>query len=100
MGSSVNVAKYINAPDTLATRLDPQLLPPTAELINPGGINAVCPGRPSKNPAISTPPNRYGRMSLAYVHADPPQVKISALPNHKARATSNTTRNTAAMRNR
>ena len=40
IGTSVSVAKYMNAPDTEANRLAPIELPPTRLLIHDEGISA------------------------------------------------------------
>ena len=66
IGTSVNVAKYMNAPATLAIRLDCRLLPPTRPVIQESGmIPASVPARPVKNPATKTPPMSSGNTCLA-----------------------------------
>jgi len=64
IGISVRVAKYIKAPTTEANRTEPNELPPTKLLIHSDGIKPSWPGRPSSNPATSTPPSSKGIICL------------------------------------
>ena len=64
IGTSVSVAKYMNAPETAANRLEATELPPTRLLIHSDGIIPSCPGRPSRKPATSTPPSSSGTICL------------------------------------
>jgi len=65
IGTSVRVAKYMKAPEIPANRLARTELPPTAEAIQAEGNKPSCPGRPSINPAISTPARSKGMICLA-----------------------------------
>ena len=64
MGTSVRVTQYINAPTTEEKRLAPRELPPTRPLTQLEGIIPSWPGRPSRNPATSTPPIKSGKICL------------------------------------
>src|SRR5512139_3860493 len=55
IGTSVSVAKYMNAPSNAAQKLAASELPPTAQATQALGINPSLPGRPSSSPLTSTP---------------------------------------------
>ncbi len=71
MGTSVSVAKYMNAPMMLDTKFARRLSPPTAVLTQAFGIQPSWSGRPSSNPETRTPPSSNGRICLASVHEAP-----------------------------
>lgn len=60
IGTSVKVAKYINAPTIEAKKFENKLFPPTRVAIHFDGIIPSFPGLPSKKPATKTPPNSKG----------------------------------------
>ena len=83
IGTSVSVAKYINAPNTEATRFAASELPPTREATAASGmIPASLPGRPISHPATSTPPKRSGRICLANSHVPRTHSRCSSRSSH------------------
>lgn len=65
IGTSVKVAKYINAPTTDANKFENIELPPTNLVIQKLGIIPSFPGRPRAKPAIKTPTNSNGMICFA-----------------------------------
>lgn len=69
IGTSVNVAKYMNAPVKLAKKFESKELPPTAHSIQWLGmipaITVLSCVEPNKNPAITTPIANRGKICFA-----------------------------------
>ena len=82
MGTSVSVAKYMNAPEMDAKKFAANELPPTSMATYRLGMSASCPGRPRRNPATSTPPKSSGMTWSAYPHVDVYQSCRSSRVNH------------------
>lgn len=74
IGTSVNVAKYINAPVNDAKKLDKSELPPTAHSIQLFGMTPAMAVlscvEPSRKPAVTTPIASNGNICLAKPHED------------------------------
>ena len=72
IGTSVSVAKYMNAPTTEAKRLAAERVAAHRLLIHELGMRprSEPPGPPSRKPATSTPPSRSGRICLAKVQLE------------------------------
>jgi len=60
IGTSVRVAKYINAPKIDAKKFANNELPPTNLPTNLDGIMPSCPTLPRRKPATKTPSNKSG----------------------------------------
>ena len=74
IGTSVNVAKYMNAPEKLAKKFENNEVPPTAHSIHSFGmIPAMTVSscvEPSRNPAVMTPMANNGMICFANPQAD------------------------------
>ena len=79
MGTSVKVAKYINAPIIEANRFDQIEFPPTKADIQLVGIKPDAKefGLPNKNPAASTPNKSRGTICLVNVQVSLIQSEVS-----------------------
>ena len=62
IGISVSVEKYMNAPNTLASRFALIVLLPTARIMSSSGSNGIT------KPAMNTPMSKSGSMSLLNFH--------------------------------
>ena len=97
MGTSVSVAKYIKAPATEANRLAQTELPPRRDWIHCPGISAAWPGRPSMNPATSTPPASSGKICFIKSQVDATQLLHSSAVNHALSMNPRTMSNAAVI---
>jgi hypothetical protein len=84
MGTSVRVATYMKAPTTPAKRFALSELPPTSRATQSEGMSPSWPGRPSSNPATSTPAKSSGRICLAKVQVDEVHSESSSRLNQPA----------------
>lgn len=79
IGTSVRVAKYMNAPARAAKKLANRPFPPTNPAIQRDGMMPLSvPGMPRRNPATSTPPSKRGAIIRVYIQVESIQLFISS----------------------